>query len=182
MMNPTPHTKPAMWQRIAVYCASNDGARPVYLEAARAMGTVLAEQGLTVVYGGGRVGLMGALADGAMAAGGEVFVAVPGNFQPSLMDQGRGLKGLSGLLVRHPDECELAHDRAKEGSRTRDAGRSAAGRADASEAKTGVQPRSRASCAASPCFGAAHAWAPRRGEDCGAAMPELARSLAERCS
>lgn len=77
MTNPTPRTNPAMWQRIAVYCASNDGARPVYLEAARAMGTVLAEQGLTVVYGGGRVGLMGALADGAMAAGGEVIGVMP---------------------------------------------------------------------------------------------------------
>lgn len=77
MMNPTPRTNPALWQRIAVYCASNDGARPVYLEAARAMGTLLAEQGLTVVYGGGRVGLMGALADGALAAGGEVIGVMP---------------------------------------------------------------------------------------------------------
>jgi uncharacterized protein (TIGR00730 family) len=77
MMNPTPRTDPAQWQRIAVYCASNDGARPVYLEAARTMGTVLAEQGLAVVYGGGRVGLMGALADGAMAAGGEVIGVMP---------------------------------------------------------------------------------------------------------
>ncbi|MBY0490186.1 MAG: TIGR00730 family Rossman fold protein [Gemmatimonadaceae bacterium] len=73
----TPLRTPAQWQRIAVYCASNDGARPAYLAAARAMGTLLAQEGLTVVYGGGRVGLMGALADAAMAAGGEVIGVMP---------------------------------------------------------------------------------------------------------
>ena len=74
---PTPLRTPAQWQRIAVYCASNDGARPAYLAAARAMGALLAREGLTVVYGGGRVGLMGALADAAMAAGGEVIGVMP---------------------------------------------------------------------------------------------------------
>lgn len=64
-------------QRVAVYCASNDGARPAYLAMARTLGTVLAERGLTVVYGGGRTGLMGALADAAMAAGGEVIGVMP---------------------------------------------------------------------------------------------------------
>ena len=64
-------------QRVAVYCASNDGARPEYLAGARALGTLLAQRGLTVVYGGGRVGLMGALADAALAAGGEVIGVIP---------------------------------------------------------------------------------------------------------
>jgi uncharacterized protein (TIGR00730 family) len=64
-------------QRVAVYCASNDGARPEYLEQATALGTLLAQRGLTVVYGGGRVGLMGALADAALAAGGEVIGVMP---------------------------------------------------------------------------------------------------------
>lgn len=73
----TPLRTPAQWQRIAVYCASNDGARPEYLAAARAMGALLAAQGLAVVYGGGRVGLMGALADAALAAGGEVIGVMP---------------------------------------------------------------------------------------------------------
>jgi uncharacterized protein (TIGR00730 family) len=73
----TPLTSPAQWQRIAVYCASNDGARPTYLEQARLMGQLLASEGLTVVYGGGRVGLMGALADAALAAGGEVIGVMP---------------------------------------------------------------------------------------------------------
>jgi hypothetical protein len=64
-------------QRVAVYCASNAGARPEYVECARALGTLLAQRGLTVVYGGGRVGLMGALADAALAAGGEVIGVIP---------------------------------------------------------------------------------------------------------
>ena len=64
-------------QRVAVYCASTDGARPEYLERARGLGTMMAQRGLTVVYGGGRVGLMGALADAAIAAGGEVIGVMP---------------------------------------------------------------------------------------------------------
>lgn len=64
-------------RRIAVYCGSNDGARPAYVAAARALGTLLATEGICVVYGGGRSGLMGALADAAMAAGGEVIGVMP---------------------------------------------------------------------------------------------------------
>lgn len=64
-------------RRVCVYCASNDGTDPAYLLAARAFGRTLAERGITLVYGGGRVGLMGALADGAMAAGGEVIGVMP---------------------------------------------------------------------------------------------------------
>ena len=64
-------------QRVAVYCASNAGVRPEYVECARALGALLAQRGLTVVYGGGRVGLMGALADAALAAGGEVIGVMP---------------------------------------------------------------------------------------------------------
>ncbi len=64
-------------QRVAVYCATNDGVRPEYLDCARALGTLMAVRGLTVVYGGGRVGLMGALADAALAAGGEVIGVMP---------------------------------------------------------------------------------------------------------
>jgi predicted Rossmann-fold nucleotide-binding protein len=65
------------FSRIAVYCASNDGAHPGYVATARALGTLLAERGLAVVYGGGRTGLMGALADSALAAGGEVIGVMP---------------------------------------------------------------------------------------------------------
>ena len=56
---------------ICVYCGSNTGTRPEYAAAAKAMGEALAERGLTLVYGGGKVGLMGAVADAALAAGGR---------------------------------------------------------------------------------------------------------------
>lgn len=64
-------------QRICVYCASNDGAKPEYLDSARTMGRLLAERGIAVAYGGGRTGLMGALADATLAAGGEVIGVMP---------------------------------------------------------------------------------------------------------
>ncbi len=64
-------------QRIAVYCGARNGNRDVYLAAARGMGQALASRGVGLVYGGGAVGLMGALADGALAAGGEVVGVIP---------------------------------------------------------------------------------------------------------
>lgn len=66
-----------MISRLCVYCASNDGVRPSYLAAARAFGALLASRGIALVYGGGRAGLMGALADSALAAGGEVIGVMP---------------------------------------------------------------------------------------------------------
>ncbi|MGY0798464.1 LOG family protein [Lysobacter sp. A286] len=62
---------------ICVYCGSNPGARPIYAERAALLGTQLGSQGLTVVYGGGDVGLMGIVADAALAAGGEVIGVIP---------------------------------------------------------------------------------------------------------
>lgn len=64
-------------KRIAVYCGSATPANPVYIEAARAVGRGLAERGIGLVYGGGRLGLMGAVADSALAAGGEVIGVIP---------------------------------------------------------------------------------------------------------
>ena len=61
------------WNAIAVYCGSKTGALPVYAEVAGALGRTLAERSLTLVYGGGSVGLMGVVADATMAAGGEVL-------------------------------------------------------------------------------------------------------------
>ena len=55
-----------------MYCGSNSGADPVYAEAAVALGRRLADRGIGLVYGGGHVGMMGTLADAALAAGGEV--------------------------------------------------------------------------------------------------------------
>ncbi len=62
---------------VAVYCASAEGARPEYRAAAEALGRTLAERGFGLIYGGGRVGLMGAVADGALAAGGHVVGVIP---------------------------------------------------------------------------------------------------------
>ncbi len=64
-------------KRIAIYCGSATPADPIYIEAARAVGRGLATGGIGVVYGGGRLGLMGAVADGALAAGGEVIGVIP---------------------------------------------------------------------------------------------------------
>ena len=58
---------------ICVYCGSANQASPKYFQAARRMGETLARAGLTLVYGGGRTGLMGALADSTLEAGGQVF-------------------------------------------------------------------------------------------------------------
>ena len=62
---------------ICIYCGSNTGSNPIYAERAAALGTRLAQQGLAVVYGGGNVGLMGVVADAALAAGGEVIGVIP---------------------------------------------------------------------------------------------------------
>lgn len=64
-------------KRIAVYCGSATPADPVYIEAARMVGHGLAKRGIGVVYGGGRLGLMGAVADSALEAGGEVIGVIP---------------------------------------------------------------------------------------------------------
>jgi uncharacterized protein (TIGR00730 family) len=63
--------------RICVYCGSSAGSGPEFAEAARALGTLLAGQGLTLVYGGAEVGLMGLVADAALAAGGQVVGVIP---------------------------------------------------------------------------------------------------------
>ncbi len=64
-------------ERVCVYCGARDGARPVFKQRARALGAALARKGLGLVYGGAKVGLMGAVADGALAEGGEVIGVLP---------------------------------------------------------------------------------------------------------
>ncbi len=64
-------------RRVCVFCGASSGRLPAYADAARGFGTALADRGLGLVYGGGRVGLMGAVADGALAAGGEVIGVIP---------------------------------------------------------------------------------------------------------
>jgi uncharacterized protein (TIGR00730 family) len=82
-------------KRVCVFCGSSVGLRPAYEEAARAMGAALARQGLGLVYGGGNLGLMGAVADGALAAGGEVIGVIPDFLQAREL----GHAGLAELRV-----------------------------------------------------------------------------------
>ena len=76
---------------VAVYCGSRFGDRPAYTDAARELGRLIAQQQATLVYGGGRVGLMGALADAAIAAGGHVVGVIP----QALMQREVGHAGLA---------------------------------------------------------------------------------------
>ena len=66
-----------MIKSLCVYCGSNPGTHPAYREAAHLLGTTLAKRGITLVYGGGNVGLMGIAADAALAAGGKVIGVIP---------------------------------------------------------------------------------------------------------
>ena len=80
---------------VCVFCGSSPGGDAAYMAAARAMGAAVAERGLTLVYGGAKVGLMGAVADAALAAGGEVIGVLP----QALMIKEIGHPGLSQLEV-----------------------------------------------------------------------------------
>lgn len=80
---------------ICVFCGSNGGADPAYLAAAEALGSGLAERGIRIVYGGGRVGMMGAVADAARAAGGEVIGVMP----QQLVDLEIGHTGIDDLRI-----------------------------------------------------------------------------------
>ena len=82
-------------RRLGVFCGSRDGARPAYREAAHALGRALAARGVGVVYGGASVGLMGAVADAALAAGGEVIGVIP----QSLVAREIAHAGLTALHV-----------------------------------------------------------------------------------
>ena len=64
-------------EAVCVFCGSKEGSRPSYVEAAGKMGKEIAHRGLGLVYGGGRVGLMGAVADAVLEEGGEVVGVIP---------------------------------------------------------------------------------------------------------
>lgn len=80
---------------VGVFCGASPGSDPAYMAAARAMGAAIAGRGLALVYGGAKVGLMGGLADAALAAGGEVFGVMP----EALMDKEIAHTGLTRLEV-----------------------------------------------------------------------------------
>jgi uncharacterized protein (TIGR00730 family) len=64
-------------ERICVFCGSSPGRREIYVEQARALGRAMAERGIELVYGAGGIGLMGAVADAVIEAGGEVMGVIP---------------------------------------------------------------------------------------------------------
>jgi uncharacterized protein (TIGR00730 family) len=80
---------------ICVFCGSSDSVHADYLSAARTMGHILAENGIRLIYGGGKTGLMGAVADGALAAGGEVV----GVIIPSMNNKALAHDGLTRMDV-----------------------------------------------------------------------------------
>ncbi len=87
---------------VCVFCGSSAGRRATYADSARAMGALLAGQGVGIVYGGSALGMMGALADAALAAGGRVTGILP----RGLMEREIGHPGLTELRV-----VESMHER-----------------------------------------------------------------------
>jgi uncharacterized protein (TIGR00730 family) len=82
-------------QSVCVFCGSNFGDKPIYRELAAQLGRTLADRGLTLVYGGGNVGLMGVVADAALGAGGRVVGVIP----QALVDWDVAHNGLTDLVV-----------------------------------------------------------------------------------
>lgn len=80
---------------IAVYCGASDGARPIYADAARALARALVEHNIALVYGGGKVGLMGVIADEVLRLGGEATGVIP----RALVEREVGHAGLTRLFV-----------------------------------------------------------------------------------
>ncbi len=82
---------------IGVFCGANHGYKEVYREAAAALGQLMAQQNVTLVYGGGNVGLMGAIADSVLAGNGKAIGVIP----QSLVDREVAHAGLTELHVVH---------------------------------------------------------------------------------
>lgn len=89
-------------KRVCVFCGSSPGARPGYRVAAQALGAAIARRGLGLVYGGAHVGLMGVVADAALAAGGDVIGVLPRALEAKELAH----EGLSALYV-----VESMHER-----------------------------------------------------------------------
>ena len=82
-------------RRVCVFCGSSVGNQRAYSDAADALGAVLAERGIGLVYGGGNVGLMGVIADAVMARGGQVIGVIP----QSLADREIAHTGITELRI-----------------------------------------------------------------------------------
>ena len=97
-------------KRLAVYCGSAPGSDPAFADAARATGEALATRGIDLVYGGGRLGLMGIVADTVLAAGGRTYGVIPESLVELEVAHG-GLTELhvvSGMHERKAKMTELA--------------------------------------------------------------------------
>jgi uncharacterized protein (TIGR00730 family) len=95
------------YRSLCVYCGSSNEVAPRWLEVARSMGQNLAERGIDVVFGGGHVGLMGAVADAAIAAGGRVHGVIPEKlFELELAHQ--GVTTLEVVRTMHERKLRMA--------------------------------------------------------------------------
>jgi hypothetical protein len=94
---------------ICVYCASSQQSHPEYIESARRLGRILAEADITVVYGGGGVGSMGALADGALEAGGRVLGIIP-EFMQAIEWGHTGVTELCVVETMHARKQKMIED------------------------------------------------------------------------
>jgi uncharacterized protein (TIGR00730 family) len=94
-------------RRLCVFLGSSPGRLPIYAETARQFGTLIAERGIGLVYGGGRVGLMGVIADAACAAGGEVIGVIPEALRARELDH-QGLSKLHVVRTMHERKALMA--------------------------------------------------------------------------
>lgn len=96
-----------MLERVGVYCGSSDDVDPSYLQAARHAGRALAGKGVTIIYGGGGTGMMGALADGALEANGQVLGIIPRRFNNAELAH-LGLSELRVVETMHERKAAMA--------------------------------------------------------------------------
>jgi uncharacterized protein (TIGR00730 family) len=93
--------------RLCVFCGSNVGTRAAYREAARALGCEMARRGIGLVYGGGKVGLMGVIADAVLEAGGEAIGVIPDHLIAKEVEH-RGLTELRVVGTMHERKALMA--------------------------------------------------------------------------
>jgi uncharacterized protein (TIGR00730 family) len=111
-MNTSPSHETAARRSVCVFCASSNGVDPIFLAAAKALGQTVAQRGWELVYGGAHVGLMGAMADAALAHGGSVTGVIP----RALAEREIAFRGLTQLI-----EVGSMHERKAEMARRADA-------------------------------------------------------------
>jgi uncharacterized protein (TIGR00730 family) len=106
-MNPSPLKNGPAQRNVCVFCASSSGVNPIFLESAKALGQAVAKHGWQLVYGGAHVGLMGAMADAALAQGGSVTGVIPRALAAREIAH-RGLTELIETSSMHERKAEMA--------------------------------------------------------------------------